>query len=371
MLAPTIIVYAGRGSSHSWTWLADLFESNGISRVRFLDSREFISSLSRDGVNTAVISGGDGFTIADALKGSGFKELEAFIRGGGAYFGICAGAYLPLPSSVEPFSEFNLSTTKIANIGSRNGGRNSLDPWKEIPYGTCSILHPVRGPVHVVDDGGGSVIAPLYGGPVFAEPIRDAVLMRYKSFTAGTELQFDEEIAAKMVIGKPAALKAPCGEGRMVLLGPHLEHPRYAPANALFLKLMGCESSAVRRPAPIAVPGKEPGAELARSISDLKVAILGLENRSFTVGHKAWDGSRLLEIVSAIEKRQYTLADDGLDPLVSSLDLVRAQLLAMTVGTDSDPNEATSLLIDAARMTVDHHFAVIAEREARATRGIT
>jgi len=356
------IVYAGSGSSHSWTWLADLFESNGVLSVRFLDSKAFISSVENGGAGVAIISGGDGFAIAEAFKGQGFKKLREFALNGGTLAGICAGAYLPLPSSVEPFSEFNISTTKIENIVCETRPGSGLKPRESVTYGNCSIIHPIRGPVEISSDSGESVIAPLYGGPIFKEPVRDTVTMRYRSFTPGTEFQAERENARTMIINRPAVIRVAHGNGSLVLFGPHLEHPKYPQANVLFLRLLAYDHSdrpdmdAEHRSAGSRHP------ELRRSISDLKVAILGLENRSFTVGHKAWDGSRFLEVVSAIEKRQWTLTDSGSELVGSSLDRVRERLLAMTIGSDSEADAATSLLIDTARVTVDHHFAVLAER---------
>jgi glutamine amidotransferase-like uncharacterized protein len=369
---PKTIVYAGRGSSHSWTWLADLFENRGVLSTRFLDSQEFISSLSGNvDVSEVIISGGDGFAIADALRGQGFRNLEKFILNGGRYVGICAGAYLPLPSSVEPFSTFNISTTRIENIRCDARGGNAYNPREVIPYGNCSIVHPIRGPIEITDDSRMSIVAPLYGGPIFKEPERDTVVMRYKSFTPEMEFQSDRATAEAMILNRPAVIRVVHGDGGLVLFGPHLEHPRYPQANDLFLRRLGYAGSNHPGGGFTPMPEKSRSTELNRSISNLKVAILGLENRSFTVGHKAWDGSRLVEILSAIEKRQWTLTDGCSELVTSNLVRVREQLMAMTVGADYDADMPATLLIEAARITVDNHFAVLAERECRSSGGIS
>lgn len=356
------IVYAGRGSSHSWTWLADLFESNGVLNVRFLDSQEFISSLASGSVSVAIVSGGDGFAIADALRGQGFRNLGEFILKGGMFVGICAGAYLPLPSSVEPFSGFNISTTKIENVRCEARRGSVYSPREAVPYGNCSIVHPIRGPIEITDGSRKSIVAPLYGGPVFKEPKEDAVIMRYKSFTPDTEFQLDRAMAEAMVINKPAVIRVIHGNGSLVLFGPHLEHPRYPQANNLFLRLLGYDGSARRRGYATPLPERSRRAELYRSISDLKVAVLGLENRSFTVGHKAWDGSRLLEIVLAIEKRGWTLSGARSKLVASDLGRVRDLLMGMKVGVESDADEITSILVEAARTCVGNHFLVLSDK---------
>lgn len=366
MNAPaTTVVYAGRGSSHSWAWLADLFETRGVLNVRFLGSEEFISSLADGSAGMAVISGGDGYGLAESLGAEGFKRLREFIAKGGRFAGICAGAYLPLHSSVEPFSDFNISTTKIENIRCDADNCCLCDSREAVPYGSCMIFHPVRGPVHVSDGSGKSLIAPMFGGPVFKEPDKDTVLMRYVSFTPLTQFQVGMDMARSLMIGKPAAIRAACGKGSLVLLGPHLEHPRYPEANQLFLELVGLGESHRLYARSVPPPEAEDPSGLRRPITDLKIAIFGLENRSFTVGHKAWDGTRLLELVHAIEERAWTLDDRHAEEIASALDRTRELLLTMEVGSDSEADETVVLLVESARVCVDNHFVVLSGEAGR------
>ena len=352
MNSPRILVYAGKGSSHSWTWLADLFESKGVLDVRFLDSTEFVGEISK-GPDVIIISGGDGFSIASSLAGEGFSSLRNFITRGGRYVGMCAGAYLPLPSSVEPFSEFNVSSTKIENIECGAGTLEAVPPRIAVKYGRCAIVHPVRGELELGLDAE-RLNAPLYGGPVFKEPEEDEVLLRYRAFTSNTEFQIGEWDAATIVLGKPAALRSGIGQGELLLLGPHLEHPRYPEANEMFLKLMRITPSAQK---PIRRGEVEIGLE--RTLANLKVAILGLENRSFVVGKKLWDGSRYLELQAAIAKRAWTLDRDMAKGISEDLEQVRQSLLRLNVGIETDADQTTSLLVESARRCVDNHFHVL------------
>ena len=132
------VVFAGEGSSHSWTWLADLFESNGMFDTRFVDAPG-LSELLEGSPRAVIVSGGDGLQIAETFRGSVFRKLEEYIRGGGAYIGMCAGAYLPLPSSLPPLNEFNLSTTKVENVGPELGPAMP-SPRLAVRYGSCSIV---------------------------------------------------------------------------------------------------------------------------------------------------------------------------------------------------------------------------------------
>ena len=342
-------MYAGRGSSHSWTWTADLLESRGVLGCRFVDADGLARGL-EEGASLVVVSGGDGFEIASALAPRCFAAVEGHIRGGGLYMGVCAGAYLPLPSRVEPFDGFNLSTTRIRNIAGREDA-TAASPRTGVRYGSCSIVHPVRGEVEV-GDGSSSFRAPVYGGPVFHEPEADAVLLRYSSFTPRTVFQVGRVAAEEMVIGSPAVVSSRLGEGTMVLAGPHLEHPAYPQANEAFARLAGLSGAAGAGPRG---SGKVRATELDRPLADLRVAVLGMERETFLVGAKLWDGGRMLELADAVAKRRGSLGPEAARRVAGLLDRAREELLSLgPERTSSD--SAPSLLVEAARLCVDSHF---------------
>jgi hypothetical protein len=351
------LVYAGTGSSHSWTWLADLFESRGICDVRFSDSQGFTEDLG-SGTSRVIISGGDGFKIATSIGPHGFAHLKGYLHRGGAYVGICAGAYLPLHSSIPPFDKFNLSDTKIENIDC-GGLAPGTSPRMAVPYGSCAVVHPIRGEVEL-DYDGNRLRAPLFGGPIFREHGRDRVVMSYSGFTGLTEFQLAEERARSIVLGRPAGIRAIHGNGELLLLGPHLEHPRYRESNEVFLKMLGIESRALRSDARSQErPAGDDG--LVKGVADLKVAVLGLENRSFLVGNKVWDGSRFLELVSAIEKRAHSMDEVSTSAVLERLDRVRGILISSADSYSEDAVEGPELLVEATRICVDKHFALMRE----------
>ena len=199
-----IVVYAGQGSSHSWTWLADLFGAVGMYDVDFVDERD-MRGVSRDYCRTVIVSGGDAYMMARSLSNGQFRAVEQFVRDGGLYVGICAGAYLPLPSSVPPLNEFNPSTTKIENIVAEF--HHGSDDSERVATSYCdrTIVHPVRG--EILLDLGGELVAPLYGGPIFHEPSVDEVAFRYSGFTERSQFNFGLETAAEMIVGRPAAIR--------------------------------------------------------------------------------------------------------------------------------------------------------------------
>ena len=324
-MPPKLVVYAGAGSSHSWTWLADLFEANAFGDVRFLDERGFAESLG-DRCSIAVISGGDAYAIASALSMDGFAKLERFIRSGGGYVGICAGAYLPLPTSAPPMSEFNLCSAKIENIVRGLPTSESEPPRLSVGYCDKRIIHPVRGEV-LLSCGDISVKAPVYGGPVFREPSDERVMGRFSGFTEKTEVQIDAQSATSMVLGRPAVIEARYGKGRMLLLSPHLEHPLYPDANLLFMGLLRLPVDGAQNTAVTQSAGDSSKGELSRAVADLAVSLRGLEGQSFVIGNKIWDSERFLVLLEAIRKRSVSLPEDVANGLAARLHSIRMSLL--------------------------------------------
>jgi glutamine amidotransferase-like uncharacterized protein len=108
-------IYAGRGASHSWLWFVEILDRMGVYHVHFVDERD-IRSDGLDALSVLLMSGGDTFAIAEGLGSKGSGKLRHFIEEGGLYIGTCAGAYLPLRSSMEFLNQFNFIDVKISNI---------------------------------------------------------------------------------------------------------------------------------------------------------------------------------------------------------------------------------------------------------------
>lgn len=352
MPAGPVVVYAGRGSSHSWTWLADMLEARGAFDARFADESSIMEHIDT-GASLVIVSGGDGFEIASALAPHGFAAIEEHVRAGGDYFGVCAGAYLPLPSRLEPLDRFNLSTTRIRNLTARNEDPTEESPRTGVKYGSCRIVHPVRGEVEL-GDGHRRFVAPIYGGPVFQEPEADAVLFRYSSFTPRTSFQVDADAAKEMMLGAPALVSVRIGDGVMMLAGPHLEHPRYPEANEEFARIARMSPRTSAGLTRTRTNGQDAAA--CKSLADLKIAVLGMERESFLVGAKLWDAGRMLELASAIEKRAGSLDADTAQKVSSLLDAAREDLLSAGPRKAPHSDSAPSKLVEAARSCVDCHF---------------
>ncbi len=229
-------IYVGEGASHSWTWFVDLLEKYSYTGLRFLQEHDFSVKASQQDV--LLVSGGDTFAVARALRPSGALALQQFLDKGGLYIGSCAGAYLPLHSSKEPLCDFNFVKSRINNLTKDLPPVVHLPKKFSNPYGSCTfVYHPVREDVRVrmIDDfpiwGGQEIVVPLYGGPPLQDSEDIRPLAYYSGFTEKTLFLTDQEIARQVYLGKVAACEKRFGKGRMVLLGPHFEHPLFPEGN--------------------------------------------------------------------------------------------------------------------------------------------
>ena len=351
-----ILVYTGPGSSNSWVWLADFLEKFGFFNVRFSSSPNDFLSLSRRAI--LIMPGGDTFAIANSFGDGGLKTMEKSIAEGAAYVGICAGAYLPLRSSIPPLSSFNLVDLKIGNISSSlPEGLKDADRYS-LPYGCGYIFHPVRGPVRLKGDQ--DIVAPIYGGPMI-RAISGAVTTRLKfdGLTEASEILVGREFCERTVLGTAACVECTYGEGKLLLISPHLEHPEYPPANAYFARLIS-ECDRVERFEPIDDGNRDVAPELRRTLADLKVAASGLEDRSWKIGIKYWESEKLLFFVEAVRRRLDGLRRAGIEfyPPADSSRAFGAALakLRTAVGENAELQGIIDDLSEGASIFLDAYF---------------
>jgi len=290
-----IAVYTGPGSSNSWIWLADFLERNGFLNAEFIpDPRRM-----RD-ADVIVVPGGDAFGIAGAFGEDGLRRISGAIDGGVGYIGICAGAYLPLRSSIPPLSAFNLLGSRIANISSSLPEGIADRERYSVRYGCSYVFHPARGPVALSGDE--NLIAPLYGGPSMMPSPGERALLSFKGLTEETEVLVDREVCLRTMTGKAACIEGRHGEGRVVCSAVHLEHPDYPDANRYFARMLssfptGGEVETAQQDDRAAVD------DARRTIADLRVLANALDSRSWKVGVKYWESDKLLFYIDAVRRR--------------------------------------------------------------------
>ncbi len=271
---------------------------------------EFVSEADVGRLESDVlfIPGGDTFALAEAIGAPGLGRLEKWIADGGTFVGICAGAYLPLTSSLPPLNSFNIVSSRVRNLSkSLPPAKRMLDKFSN-RYGCYHVFHPVRGPV-LLDFGGIALTAPMYGGPSWEGPGEAGVLASYTGFTSNTLFLTDPDIAEDTMIGRPAALRKDHGRGALFLFGPHFEHPDHPMSNGVIGSvLQDCRLKSPPSGKRNEIDGMDSpqvscARELRRLISNARIACLGLEGARWRIGQKTWDSERIGYFIDAVWRR--------------------------------------------------------------------
>jgi glutamine amidotransferase-like uncharacterized protein len=168
---------------------------------------EQIRSGALDQVDVLIHPGGSGGKQGNNLAEAGRERVRAFVRRGGGYIGICAGAYL---ATCDYTWSLHILDAKVidkqhwargndpVNVAFSDEGRTLL----AAPSATCSILY--------------------FQGPLLA-PAGNPDLADYEAL--GT---YDGEVAKNgaptgVMKGTTAIARAPFGEGRVICFSPHPE----------------------------------------------------------------------------------------------------------------------------------------------------
>jgi len=365
----TTAVYAGKGASHSWTWFADVFERERHYAVSFVDEEDIRQGV-LNACDSLCISGGDTFAIARGLGQEGADCIARFLQRGGIYIGTCAGAYLPLRSSLAPLNIFNFVEARIANLTGQLPAVTDQAERFCTAYGCRYVFHPVRNAVVMrmkgrLQEDAARLTAPLFGGPAMLDSDDIEVLAEYDGFTASTEYLTSPEIASATLIGRVAGAVKAFGQGSLYLFGPHIEHPAFAEANMLLMKIIMSPSAEAGKCGLPVTAGEEPAAaqslrRLQSAVSNARILALGMEQQSFRwlIGAKHYDVEKIRVFLEAIWKR-VRLMDAAAAPeqciagLTKSLhDIIR---LLKTVRAGSDAcdmaNSTAAQLFDCLRLT--------------------
>lgn len=317
---PSIGIYCGPGASHSWLWFVDILDAMGFWNITCIDDR-LIKLEGLSPFDVLLVSGGDTFAIAEALGEAGAQRLTQFFSGGGLYIGSCAGAYLPLNSSLAPLNLFNFVPAKISNLTRTLASPRVLPEKFCTPYGCKYVFHPVREEVTIrVTDfscqiqAHAEVTAPLYGGPAFLPSEDVHTVAVYSDFTSETLYLADPQLACETLLGKAAIISCPVGRGTMYLAGPHLEHPHYPAANTLIAEMLyQSVSSRGEKPSFLPAPAESCSSSslpkllhhIKSELSNARIVALALERTPvrWQIGRKIYEPEKITVFLEAIWSR--------------------------------------------------------------------
>ncbi len=197
--------------------LTAMFDRDPRFATRHLGPAD-LQSVSLDQFALLVFPGGSGSRQAEAIGAAARNKVRSFVRDGGGYLGICAGAYLC--SSHYDWS-LNLVDTKVFT-GSReipNVGRKPM--WHRGPAAVVKMELTDEGR-EILGDWQGEIPVRYQNGPIVS-PAGRAELPTYLPLA-----YFRSEVAAwepqqGTMIHTPAMVAGTFGKGRVIAVSPHPE----------------------------------------------------------------------------------------------------------------------------------------------------
>jgi len=316
---PKIAIYNGPGASHSWLWFVEILDGMGFWDIEFVDN-SYIIDKGLNHLHVLLVSGGDTFAIAESLGRTGAEKIKNFIDNGGLYIGSCAGAYLPLRSSLPPLNLFNLASAKISNLTKTLPATITLPEKFCTSYGCKYVFHPVREEVKIsLTDSSfhpqsTDLIAPLYGGPSFIPSEDVSTVASYNGFTEKTLFLTERQLAYTTLIGNAAIITKRLGKGHLFLMGPHLEHPHYPEANTFIADIihhvMHEQEDHAYTPAPVIRSSIDRKVttlwrDIKSEVSNSRIVALSLEKTPVTwqIGHKVYEPVKISAFLESIWSR--------------------------------------------------------------------
>lgn len=167
-----------------------------------LVNADYINEVGLEGFRVLVVPGGDMYAYAEDISSEGKENIRDFVRNGGAYMGVCGGAYFAANRVVWRGSQLAMTPLELFD-GTATGPVDEIMPYPN--YTMCRIsisyVHPIT------------------------EPENDSMTMLYYW---GPALISDGETSVT-VLGRyekgnlPAIVSMSYSQGRVFLTGTHPE----------------------------------------------------------------------------------------------------------------------------------------------------
>ena len=182
--------------------------------VTFL-SAEAIRKGALDGFDLLIQPGGGCNSQYQTLGTNGTAAIERFVRNGGAYYGICAGAYLATQTTDKALPRIGFAPYKADKPNHYRG------------WGPIDIKLTPEG-LNVFTGSATNRTVVYWGGPALldGDPVPDAdmkVFARYNGLLINT----CSSRPVQELGGKAAIVGGRFGKGKVFLSGPHPEHSEY------------------------------------------------------------------------------------------------------------------------------------------------
>ncbi|MBL9132092.1 MAG: hypothetical protein JNG86_12890 [Verrucomicrobiaceae bacterium] len=157
--------------------------------------------------DVVVFSGGSGSQQSKSIGEAGLKNVREFVRGGGGYCGICAGAYLACSNFSWGLGILNASTKSSKWMR----GRGFMD--MEVTVDGKPLLGDVKGTFKV-----------RYANGPIIQPGNRADIPAYKPLALFRSEIAENGTPAGIMVDSPAQAAGSFGKGRVFISSPHPEN---------------------------------------------------------------------------------------------------------------------------------------------------
>jgi glutamine amidotransferase-like uncharacterized protein len=206
-MTPDILIYQDYVHNNGVLYRR-LCEHYGHGRVAYCDAQDILSGLLHSGVHLFVMPGGADLYYCEKLNGAGNTHIADYVRGGGNYLGICAGAYYAC-HSIEWAKGQRYEICSVRELGFADS--RAVGPVYEfLEEGNIDKSWKNIVPLSIATEQEIETSCLYDAGPVFVDINSDTVniLARYKSLA-----------------GSPAAIiETRIGKGKVILSSPHIEY---------------------------------------------------------------------------------------------------------------------------------------------------
>ncbi|MCX7045809.1 MAG: BPL-N domain-containing protein [Candidatus Sumerlaeota bacterium] len=193
----------GPGASH----IDEILSHTDGMRVARIGPDDIINNALEQ-FDVVIVPGGTGKGISKGLTEAGCKNMQEFVRRGGGYIGICAGAFLA--------ADFSWGL-KIINA-------KTVSPLWRRGRGTVKAELTDEGRKTLGDRSGPFEI--LYvNGPILM-PAAAKDLPPYQTWAIFRTEMAKNNTPAGVMTGSPAIIASTCGKGRVVCISPHPEQTK-------------------------------------------------------------------------------------------------------------------------------------------------
>ena len=177
----------------------------GDIKVTKVSGKEIAAGVLKD-FDVVVFSGGSGSKESAAIGDAGREEVRRFVRDGGGYVGVCAGAYLACSGFSWGVGILNAKT--VSSKWKRGKGTVEIEvtPLGKNPTGIAAGKHDIR----------------YANGPIIRPDTREDIPAFETLAFFRTELAGNDSPKGAM-IDSPAIVRGVFGKGRVISSSPHPE----------------------------------------------------------------------------------------------------------------------------------------------------